>query len=308
MQSGGLIPILIILFALVILGGIVVLRRRLQEANPLLRALQRRSQSRALELIEAGADVNVTGKHGTTALMYAARQGDLRLVEALAQRGADLNDGSLLRAAEGGYVDMVQFLLRSGADVDVPTKAGTTPLVYAAWKGHASIVDLLISAGANENVEPKTGSPLAHAVERGHINIVDRLLRCGADPNNRDNKGRTPLMKCVDAAIVRADVNHNFNWALAKTLVDMLLKAGADAKAEDNQGRNALEGIVGSAAGLISGRKNKEPLLLVLRTFVGAGVDTSGALRTLAYWRSRERIAPRIFDEMQETLVQSGKT
>jgi ankyrin repeat protein len=46
-------------------------------------------------------------------------------------------------AAQGDYINMVQFLLKAGADADFRNRSGHTPLDLATRKGHTAIVNLL---------------------------------------------------------------------------------------------------------------------------------------------------------------------
>lgn len=57
--------------------------------TPLHVMLSRKNTYAALQLIEAGADVNAVGDMSETPLHLAVRQQNLRVVEALLQRGAD---------------------------------------------------------------------------------------------------------------------------------------------------------------------------------------------------------------------------
>ena len=108
-------------------------------------------------LIEAGADVNarstewpeekkrpsngnlvsVRPRGGLTPLLFAAREGALASVQALAKAGADLNltepDGTnaLVTALINAHYDVASFLLDAGADPNLADKYGRTAL-YAA--------------------------------------------------------------------------------------------------------------------------------------------------------------------------------
>jgi len=138
-----------------------------------------------------------------TALMYAARQGNPKAVQALLERGANLNEVSadhstaLLLATINGNFDLAKFLVEQGADVTIPSKEGATPL-YAV---------------VNTQWAPQTDIPQPSTkYERTHYLDLMRLeLDRGADPNARLNKdlwytvnkeatnaaGTTPFWKCA---------------------------------------------------------------------------------------------------------------
>jgi len=48
-------------------------------------------------------------------------------------------------------MDIASILLERGADADVESKAGFTPLHLSAQKGHYDMTNLLIEHGANPN-------------------------------------------------------------------------------------------------------------------------------------------------------------
>ena len=53
-------------------------------------------------------------------------------------------------ASSEGHKDIVELLISKGADVNVKTKDGKTPLLVALKKDQKEIVELLISKGAKE--------------------------------------------------------------------------------------------------------------------------------------------------------------
>jgi uncharacterized protein len=68
-------------------------------------------------LLECGADVNARSNKGGTALMGAASAGELRMVQALLDKGADLdarlpdtNESAMTLAANHGYDEIVRLL------------------------------------------------------------------------------------------------------------------------------------------------------------------------------------------------------
>ena len=65
---------------------------------------------------------------------------------------------------------------------------------WAAENGHKEIVELLIRAGADKDLQDKDGStPLHRAARTGHKEIVELLMRTGAVINQSNNEGKTAL-------------------------------------------------------------------------------------------------------------------
>ena len=54
-------------------------------------------------------------------------------------------------AADGGWEDVVALLIQKGANVDIKSNFGTSPLEYAAGKGHKKIISMLLSAAVDLN-------------------------------------------------------------------------------------------------------------------------------------------------------------
>jgi ankyrin repeat protein len=93
---------------------------------------------------------------------------------------------ALIPASERGHVETVRTLIEAGVDVDHVNKLGWTALLEAVILGdggerHQQIVDLLIKAGANANLADMEGiTPLQHARSRGSKEIEKTLLAAGA--------------------------------------------------------------------------------------------------------------------------------
>ena len=86
----------------------------------------------------AGYNGTVGGVGGFTALHHAARQGNVEAARALLDGGADINDTSrvdhttpLLMAAINGQFDVAMLLVQRGANPNIASNVGMTPL-YAA--------------------------------------------------------------------------------------------------------------------------------------------------------------------------------
>ena len=135
-------------------------------------------------------------------LKNAAENGITTEVKKLLSSGMlDINRGHgfslitpLHKAAEKGHMDVVQALIDRGADVNKPCKVGNTPLHEAALQGHKAVVKLLLERGAEVNKQGMYGwTPLHCAAANNHKEMVKILLEGGAMPEITDEAGRTPL-------------------------------------------------------------------------------------------------------------------
>jgi ankyrin repeat protein len=131
--------------------------------SSLLEAVEGGDRAAALRLLAAGADPNVPGPDGTTAVMWAAANDDVELVRAL---------------------------IKGGANVKVTNQFGTSALTEAAIVGSAPIVDALLGAGADPNAKtPEGETPLMAVARTGNIEAARRLVAAGADVDVRENWG-----------------------------------------------------------------------------------------------------------------------
>ena len=85
---------------------------------------------------------------------------------------------ALIEAAKEGHLDIVEILMKHGADIHDKTIDGDSPIIYASEQGHVNVLGLLLSNGADPNDKDKYAynSPIILASHRGHVNVVDLLL------------------------------------------------------------------------------------------------------------------------------------
>src|SRR5215831_13842866 len=101
----------------------------------LLDASERGDRAAAMRLITRGANPNVPGPDGTTAIMYAAANDDVELVRALIKAGANVKQqnqfgtSAITEAAIIGSAPIIDVLLKAGADPNTRTPQGETPLM-----------------------------------------------------------------------------------------------------------------------------------------------------------------------------------
>lgn len=92
---------------------------------------------------------------------------------------------ALIPAAERGHVETVRTLIAAGVAVDHVNRLGWTALLEAVILGdggprHREIVELLVKAGANVNLADNEGvTPLGHARSRGYREIAAILAAAG---------------------------------------------------------------------------------------------------------------------------------
>jgi len=148
----------------------------------------------------------------------------------------------LFEAARLGRADMVDPLVKAGADIDAYDDRGFTPLILAAYNGQLATVEALIARGANAcRPDRDQGNTAQMGVAfKGENVVAARLLKAGCDVNARNNAGQTALMM---AAL--------FNRTAQ---VDMLLAAGADRAIQDAAGRSASSVAADQGNAAMAGR------------------------------------------------------
>lgn len=111
---------------------------------------------------------------GETALMFAARVGDLDSAKLLVGAGASVNDvdawgvSATVLAAHSGFRDMAGFFLDKGADPNA-AEAGFSALHEAIMRRDERMVAALLDHGADANAPLKTWTPTRRSSEDFHF-------------------------------------------------------------------------------------------------------------------------------------------
>jgi len=104
----------------------------------------------------------------------------------------------LILAAKLGELEEVRELLGTGLPVGFRDASGWTALTWSASEGHGDVATLLLDSGAAEaeleEMEPGRSTPLHWAAYKGHTRIIWKLLTNGKLPvASVDSEGNTPL-------------------------------------------------------------------------------------------------------------------
>lgn len=150
-----------------------------------------------------------TGEHGEEHTVYGGTASASLLSKELNQRCTLTGNTALHLAVRGVHVNIVESLLRLGADANLQNNAGQTALLLACAEGHRDLALMLLQAGASPNLtgflrvqqrtlllshsRESTLTPLHVAAASGDQPLVAMLCEYGADVNACDERGRSPL-------------------------------------------------------------------------------------------------------------------
>jgi len=176
----------------------------------------------------------------TRTLHRAAKQGDIELTRRCLASPLQPHPAAkanlihkwqtpLHRAASGGHIAIVNWLLDAGAYEDAINGASQTPLHLAVMKEHKEVVQDLLKNHANPNIADAQGNTPLHLAANQcsePFAIAPLLLAHGARVNATNNNGRTPLHIAVEAP--------------NRKLVNILLNAGANVHARNINGRTPM--------------------------------------------------------------------
>lgn len=147
-------------------------------------------------------DIDTPDVNGRTPLIWAAWRGDVKTIALLLTSRADINKtdheghSALAKAVKSGHLDCVRKLLEAGASFKTGNDHGLQPIHWASSNklNGSTIVDELLSWGANPNAHSTSGTPLHFAANRGFLDTVKRLVRGGANIDAQDSDGDSPAM------------------------------------------------------------------------------------------------------------------
>ena len=177
--------------------------------------------SGSVEIYEAlyAVDPNIINLHfGHTGdpITVAVSSSNVPVLSFLLKKGANPNAGRYLSrwspislAAQGSSPEIIPLLMKHGAQA-----SGSNALQNAVAAGRLDLVEALLKGGADVSDAPDyhhvpklfehLETPLHTAVRLGKLDMVEELLRHGANPELRDSEGRTVVMRAQENG--RADI------------------------------------------------------------------------------------------------------
>ena len=137
-----------------------------------------------LQLILVAPSTDAEQLEAEKELASICNQGDVETTKMLLKAGVNIDSQNgtcrrstaLMIAAEQGRVEVVQLLLGAGADKDMVNIEGETALTLAAANGRLRVARLLLEAGANKNSVNWEGDTALMIAKRHHPAIA-QLLR-----------------------------------------------------------------------------------------------------------------------------------
>ncbi len=136
-----------------LLLGVLVLSSCAQKPEDLFSAIKDGDLDKVRNMVDLNKDlVNARKDNGETPLHEATYQGNLEIINALVQRGAEIDAKKtggftpLHIAAQRGHEDVVDYLLKNRANPSSKDEYGMTPGDVAERAGHKSIASRLKSA------------------------------------------------------------------------------------------------------------------------------------------------------------------
>lgn len=200
-------------------------------------------------LVKYGAKINLSTSQGITAIQTAAQRNSLDAARYLIEQQANLKGynsvffNAISYAAVGYHLEMLDLLVKSGADVNEVSKASpwAGPLARLATgfsplekKTRLKTISKLLELGANPNVlHAQDMTAIMYAAQLGTsegwkaaLEHCELLIKSGADVNLANTAGETALMLASQSGNAK--------------LVSLLIKSGAEVNAVNKVGDSAL--------------------------------------------------------------------
>ena len=182
-------------------------------------------------LLDAGADVKVTGQRGATPMSVAVTTfGSTPVLRLLTAKGAEPEDRLMVAVAQKGDLEAIRFLLSIGVSAGDVTGATLSAAVTGRCE---ACVRLLVEKGASAaGLRSNGAGVLNDTAKRAMPELSQFLLDHGASLESKDREGFTLLMQAVLSMEAPADRDRMVKWLLSK---------GVDPNATNDRGDTAYQ-------------------------------------------------------------------
>ena len=206
---------------------------------------------KAVELVlNDGLDINTPALSNRTPLLWASLSSSGEFIETLIDLGANVNaqrtddkEAPLTLSSGWNKFMAVYLLLDRGADANIASADGNSPLHTAVSKGFFDITKLLVEKGSYVNLQNKEGrTPLFLSVKNKHEQLIKLLIENEADVRIGYKENSTERFY-----LVRGKNRGRAAWHYIAgeqvnepEIIDLLVKSGANVNAQDAEGFTPL--------------------------------------------------------------------
>ena len=157
------------------------------ETKKMFNALYIRDTDVVLKQLEKGVDVNAKDEGGLTPLHITQNK---TIVMTLILKGANVNavDENNMSPIFSKDVELSKILVAAGADIDLRSKKGNTPLIFYSYSDYIEGIQYLVSLGASVNAKNADGQTAYDIAEDfGHFKLLEYLKSIGAKSGKNIN-------------------------------------------------------------------------------------------------------------------------
>ena len=185
-----------------------------EKLTPLMIASRNEWEDNIKTLLNNYPDMNIRDAEGNTVLMHIPQTRHF-----------------LLEPEQNTAVESAKIMIKHGADLNVRSNAGITPLMAAVIKGDEPVFDLYIENGANPfAVDNKGNSVLCYAIHNWRHPrryMAEKLIKLGANVDGINDEGKPLIWLAV--------------YEFQSDITRYLLEAGANVNVVDRNGESPLD-------------------------------------------------------------------